>query len=476
METEIAEKMVQRGGSSNIVLRVVIIDADAGNLLSIHKALEKESVELFGATDETEGLQLVRLKRPHIVLLDMLTPQLGGMHILERILEMDPGIDVILMADRYSTESAVEAIRKGACDYLTKPIPIVKLQARIRELLSNAQLRQHSQQLESELIDAFQFEGMVGRSPLMLELFRRIHRVAPHFRTVLLIGETGTGKELAARALHRLGPRASGPFVACNCSAWTESLLETELFGAVKGAYTGAIRDREGIFEYASGGTLLLDEIGDVPLPTQTRLLRVLQNQEIQRVGSPVTHKVDVRVIAATSRNLRVMVAENKFREDLYYRLSMMEIWLPPLVDRREDLPLLERHIIRAFSAQSQKPIRGLTRRAQAVLGRYTWPGNVRELENVLGHSCIMAEGDIIDVRDLPEHLTRRHDPVNPGEGREGIVPLEEMQRRYTQQVVDRIHNKAHAADLLGISRTTLYRILAREHAGKRNGNGSKGS
>jgi transcriptional regulator with PAS, ATPase and Fis domain len=293
---------------------------------------------------------------------------------------------------------------------------------------------------------------------------------------VLLIGETGTGKELAARALHRLGPRASGPFVACNCSAWTESLLETELFGSVKGAYTGAIRDRKGIFEYASGGTLMLDEIGDVPLPTQTRLLRVLQNQEIQRVGSPVTLKVDVRVIAATSRNLRAMVAENKFREDLYYRLSMMEIWLPPLVDRREDLPLLERHIIRAFSAQSQKPIRGLTRRAQAVLGRYTWPGNVRELENVLGHSCIMAEGDIIDVRDLPEHLTRRHDPVNPGEGRESIVPLEEMQRRYTQQVVDRVHNKAHAADLLGISRTTLYRILASDHAGKFNGNSSKGS
>ena len=220
----------------------------------------------------------------------------------------------------------------------------------------------------------------------------------------------------------------------------------------------------------------MLDEIGDVPLPTQTRLLRVLQNQEIQRVGSPVTLKVDVRVIAATSRNLRAMVAENKFREDLYYRLSMMEIWLPPLVDRREDLPLLERHIIRAFSAQSHKPIRGLTRRAQAVLGRYTWPGNVRELENVLGHSCIMAEGDIIDVRDLPEHLTRRHDPVNPGEGREGIVPLEEMQRRYTQQVVDRVHNKAHAADLLGISRTTLYRILASDHAGKFNGNSSKGS
>src|ERR1700722_5416469 len=256
MANEIMKKRIHRGIGSDIVLRVVIIDADSSNLVSMRKALAKELVELFGTTDETEGLQLVRLKRPHIVLLDLLMPELGGMQILEKILELDPGIDVIFMAEQYSAESAVEAIRKGACDYLTKPIPIAKLQARIRELLSNARLRQHSQELEGELIDAFQFEGMVGRSPLMLELFRRIHRVAPHFRTVLLVGETGTGKELAARALHRLGPRASGPFVACNCSAWTESLLETELFGSVKGAYTGATRDRKGIFEYASGGTL----------------------------------------------------------------------------------------------------------------------------------------------------------------------------------------------------------------------------
>src|SRR5665213_538673 len=364
------------GPSSDIVLRLVMIDEDPDTVDLARSALATEPVEVFTTPDESEGLELVRLKRPHAVLLNLPVPESGGMQMLEKILEMDPGIDVILMAAQYSTESAVEAIRKGACDFLTKPIPAEKLRSRIGELLSNARLRQHSQELESELVDAFQFEGMVGRSPLMLDLFRRIHRVAPHFRTVLLTGETGTGKELAAKALHRLGPRASGPFVACNCSSWTESLLESELFGSVKGAFTGAIQDRKGIFEYASGGTLMLDEIGDVPLPTQARLLRVLQNQEIQRVGSPVIKKVDVRVVAATGRNLRAMVAENKFREDLYYRLSMMEIRLPPLVDRREDLPLLERYIMQAFATQSHKPIRGLTRRAQAVLSRYSWPGN----------------------------------------------------------------------------------------------------
>ncbi len=449
--------------SSDIMLRMVIIDHDDANASAALDTLANEPVEVFRAPGEIEGLELIRLKRPHVVLLDV-TAQLAGMETLRKILDIDPGIDVILMSGRYSTESAVDAIHKGACDYLIKPILTARLRSRIGELLASARLRQHSQELDGKLVDAFQFEGMVGRSPLMLELFRSIHRVAPHFRTVLVTGETGAGKELAARALHRRGPRAAASFVACNCSAWTESLLETELFGYVKGAFTGATQDRKGIFEYASGGTLMLDEIGDMPLSTQAKLLRVLQSQEIQRVGSPVIHKVDVRVIAATGRNLRSMVAESKFREDLYYRLSMMEIRLPPLVDRREDLPLLERYLVHAFAAQSHKPIRGLTRRAQAALGRYSWPGNVRELENVIGHACIMAEGEIIDIGDLPEHLRCRQDPASL---REEILSLEEMQRRYTRQIVDRVHNKAQAADLLGISRTKLYRILAARPFGK---------
>jgi DNA-binding NtrC family response regulator len=451
--------------SSNIVLRMVIIDNDPENLGLLRSTLATEPVEVFTATAESEGLDLVRSTRPHVVLLGVETQPLGGIQTLEKILEMDPGIDVIFMSTHYSTESAIEAIQRGACDYLMKPVPVVKLVVKIGELLANARLRQHSRELDCELVDAFQFEGMVGRSPLMLEVFRKIHRVARHFRTVLLTGETGTGKELAARALYRLGPRASGPFVACNCSAWSESLLETELFGCVKGAFTGAIQDRKGIFEYANGGTLMLDEIGEVSLPTQARLLRVLENQEIQRVGSPIVHNVDVRIIAATSRNLPAMVAQNKFREDLYYRLSMMEIRLPALADRKEDLPLLERYMLHSFAAKSNKQIRGLTRRVQALLSRYSWPGNIRELENVIGHACIMTEADIIDIRDLPEHLRGGQDSANLSPGKEEIIPLDEIQRRYTRRVVDQLQNKAQAADLLGISRTKLYRLLAEPDA-----------
>jgi DNA-binding NtrC family response regulator len=450
-----------------VVLRVLIIDDDLENLALMRQAFENEPVEVFVTGDILEGLDLFRTKRPQIVTLALLMPQMGGMEIMEKILAIDPGVDVILITSHYSTDAAVEAIKKGAYDYLTKPISVERFRGMLRQLLSQAQLRQYSQELEGEMIDAFQFEGMIGRSPLMLDLFRKIHRVARHFRTILLTGETGTGKEMAAKALHRLGPRPSSPFITANCSAWAESLLETELFGCVKGAFTGATQDRKGVFEYANGGTLLLDEIGDMTLSSQAKLLRVLQNQEIQRVGSPVVHKVDVRVIAATSRDLRVMVTENKFREDLYYRLSMMEIQVPRLADRREDLPLLERYMVYSFAAQSNKQIRGLTRRAQAVLSRYAWPGNVRELENVIGHGCIMAEGDFIDIHNLPEYLRILQHSAAVDAGEKEIVSLQEIKQRYTREVVDRVHNKAQAAHLLGISRTKLYRLLSKKPIGQ---------
>jgi DNA-binding NtrC family response regulator len=444
------------------VLRLLIIDDDLASVSLLRQVFENEPVEVFVTGDTTEGLDLFRTKRPQIVTLALLMPQMGGMEMMERILMIDPGVDVILITRHYSTDAAVEAIKKGAYDYLTKPISVARFRETFRQLQSHAQLRQHSQELEGKMIDAFQFEGMIGRSPLMLDLFRKINRVARHFRTILLTGETGTGKELAAKALHRQGPRPSNPFITANCSAWAESLLETELFGCVKGAFTGATQDRKGVFEYASGGTLLLDEIGDMPLSSQSKLLRVLQNQEIQRVGSPIVHKVDVRVIAATSRDLQVMVAEKQFRADLYHRLSMVEIRVPRLADRREDIPLLERYMVNSFVAQSNKPIRGLTRRAQVMLSRYAWPGNVRELENVIGHGCIMADGEVIDIHNLPEYLSVRQDPGTVDERKNEIISLQKMQQRYTREVVDQVKNKAQAALLLGISRTKLYRLLSK--------------
>ncbi len=439
---------------------LVAIDDDPQNLELITSALTQKGLKILTSTDPESGLELVLRKRPQIVLLDLVMPNLSGVDLLERIVEADPGMDVILMTAHYSTESAVEAIQKGACNYLNKPLAIDKLRQQVRKLVAAARKRQRALQLDRELLETFCFEGIVGRSPLMLDVFALIRRVGPHFRTVLVTGATGTGKELAARALHRLSPAASGPFAVCNCSAIVETLFESELFGYVKGAFTGATQDRVGLFEYAHGGTLLLDEIGDMPLATQAKLLRVLQNQEIQRVGSPAVRKVDVRVIAATNRDLRTLVAKKAFRDDLYYRLSMVEIQLPRLAERKEDLPLLQRYFVEHFAAEYKKPVRGITRRAQAVLARYSWPGSVRELENVLGNACMMAQGTTIDVRDLPERLCN---PVSPAiVEEEQLVPLDEIQRRHARRVVECVGgNKLQAAEILGISRATLYRLLA---------------
>ena len=445
-------------------MRLLAVDDDAQQLAVIRDSLAETTVELFATSDPHQGLDLVRQKRPHVVLLDMVMPNLNGIDMMNSILGMDPGIDIILLTSDYTVESAVGAIKRGASDYLSKPLSSERLREKIREIQSQAQLRERSLQLENELREAFQFEGIVGRSPLMLELFGNIRHIAPHFRTALLHGETGTGKELVAKTLHRLSPVSSGRFVAFNCSTIVETLSESELFGHVRGAFTGATQDKVGVFEYANGGTLMLDEIGELPLPMQAKLLRVLQDQQIQRVGSPKTYKVDVRIIAATHRDLRAMVAEKTFRKDLYYRLSMIEIEIPPLYQRKEDLSLLQRHFLKLFAEQYGKPIRGLTRRAQTVLARYSWPGNVRELENVLGHACIMAQGDIIDIHDLPEYLRAYTSPPALGVADAQILSLEEYQRRYVHDVVERVGNKVQAADLLGISRTTLYRLLSGKH------------
>jgi DNA-binding NtrC family response regulator len=442
--------------SKNLSPKLVIIDDDKAHLRMLQAALACDSLEIFATASSEEGFELVRSKRPLMVLLDLYLPGCDGMEMLEKLVDLDAGINVIIMTGQYNAESAVEAIQNGATDYMTKPLSITKLRNRISQLISELQTHQQSYELDLALMKAFEFEGMVGRSPLMLELIRKIRRIAPHYRTVLITGDTGTGKELVARALHHLSTVATGPFVACSSSAIVGTLFETELFGYVKGAFTGAMRDKAGIFEYANGGTVMLDEIGDLPLPIQAKILRVLQNEEIQCVGSPEVRKVNVRIVAATHGDLRKMVNERAFREDLYYRLSMVELHVPSLGERKEDLPLLQRHFIKAFSTRYDRPIRGITRRAQVVLNRYSWPGNIRELENVIGHACMMSEGDTIDVRDLPERLkATAESPEN-----QRILTLHQMKRQYAQNVVEQVGNKAHAAELLGIGRTTLYRIL----------------
>ncbi|HEY6972569.1 MAG TPA: sigma-54 dependent transcriptional regulator [Candidatus Angelobacter sp.] len=383
---------------------VVIIDDNPRSLEFVSEALARDNVRIFTASDPEEGIDLVYTHHPQVVVTDLVMPRMSGLDVLSRIMEFDPAIDVILMTAHYTSDTAVEAIRKGAADYLNKPVSVTVLRERVGGLIDSAVQRQQIMDVDDELLRTAQFEGMVGRSPQMWEMFSRIKRIAPHYRAVLVTGETGTGKDLVARALHRLSP-AKGKLVVLNCSAVVETLFESELFGHVRGAFTGADRDKPGLVEHANEGTLFLDEIGDMPIATQAKLLRVLQNQEVQRVGSLTPRKVDVRVVAATNKDLRKAISEKQFREDLYYRLSMVEIHVPALAERREDLPLLTHHFVKKFAQQYGKQIRGLTRRAEIVLARHTWPGNVRELENVIGHASMMAMGDAIDVTDLPEHL-----------------------------------------------------------------------
>jgi DNA-binding NtrC family response regulator len=450
----------EKHSPSDFALRVVAIDDDEQHLKFIATLLSQDNVVVFTSTDSQAGLSLIQAHNPHLVIVDLVMPGLTGMDLLERIVDFDPAIDVVLLTGHYSAESAVEAIQKGACDYLTKPVQGDKLQERVDSLLTELRNRQRCLELENALLDSYQFAAMVGRSAPMLETFRRIRRVAQHFRTVLITGETGTGKELAARALHDLSPVANGPFVACNCSALVETLAESELFGHVKGAFTGATQDRAGIFEAANGGTVLLDEVGELSPAAQAKLLRVLQNQEIQRVGSPAVRRVEVRVVAATNRDLRLMIAEQRFREDLFYRLSMVHITLPTLAERKEDLHLLQQHFLKRFAQLYSKPLRGMTRRAQALLSRYSWPGNVRELENVLGNACMMADGDSLDIGDFPEYIRSREPSASAQHG--VVATLAEVEKAHVLRVLETAEgNKMRAAELLGISRAKLYRVLA---------------
>jgi DNA-binding NtrC family response regulator len=443
------------------IFTVLAIDDDSQTLSLIADVLADEGLEILTAEDPEAAFETFLRVRPRIVLLDLFMPGVSGMDMLKRIISADPGANVIVISGHYSAESAMEAIQQGACDYLTKPLDFQRLRHRIASFLAEAEIRRRTLHLDQELVQACQFEGIVSRSPLMLEVFAKIRRVAPHFKTVLVTGATGTGKELVARALYRLSAAAPGVFIACNCSALVESLVESELFGYVKGAFTGAIQDRAGLFENADGGVIFLDEIGDLSLGAQAKLLRVLQDHHVRRVGSSLSRIVDVRVIAATNRDLRRMVREGRFREDLYYRLAVVELPLPLLANRREDLPLLQRYFLERFSKEYKKQISGLTRRAQGVMATYPWPGNIRELENVVGNACMMAEGKFIDTNDLPERL--RAPFTGESAIDEDLLSLDEVQRRHVMRVLERVGgNKARAAEILGLGRATIYQILSR--------------
>jgi two-component system, NtrC family, response regulator HydG len=446
-------------------LSIVLIDDNPGSLELLSVALAHSEAAVYTAANPVEGLELVRKYRPRLVVTDLVMPEMSGLEVLQQVVSFDSSIDVILMTAHYTPETAVAAIRQGAADYLQKPVKIGLLRERVASLIEAANLRRRVHAAAASGLQGFEFEGIQAKSKPMWSLFAMIQRVAPHYRSVLIQGPTGAGKDLVASALHRRS-HVLGKFVVLNCSAVVETLFESELFGHVRGAFTGADRDKTGLFELANGGTLFLDEIGDMPLATQAKLLRAIQNQEILPVGSLTSHKVNVRIVAATHRDLRAAIAAGDFREDLYYRLSMVELTVPSLRDRPEDIPLLARHFVRKFSEEFAKRIDGLTPRALLVLQRYGWPGNVRELEHVIGRACMLTDDTVVDVTSLPESLIHTEAKADAGEQSSSL--LEDQER---QLIADTLRaaggNQSEAARRLGIGRDALrYKIKRYELPG----------
>jgi two-component system response regulator HydG len=398
--------------------------------------------------------------------MDVRMVRVSGLEALETIKSYNPAIPVIIMTAYSSVETAVAALKQGAHDYLTKPLDFDKLRLTLERAMEHTRLKEENRLLRENLGQQFDSQNIIGKSPSMLKLLETVAQVAPSEATVLISGESGTGKELIAGALHFNSPRKSGPYVKINCAAITETLLESELFGHERGAFTGADRRREGRFSQAHGGTLFLDEVSEMSLMMQVKLLRALQEREFNRVGGETTIQVDVRVIAATNKNLMEQIKEGAFREDLYYRLNVVELQVPPLMTRKEDIPLLAQHFLEMFATKNRKAIKGFTPKAMDGLIRYDWPGNVRELMNAVERGVVLARSNYLDEADFPfvkdSSIQNDQDLANPAElSVQGDVPLNEVEKTVILNTLEAAGgNKSEAARRLGITRKTLHKKL----------------
>ncbi len=439
---------------------ILVVDDDATARQLLAEALRKDGHDVEIAPGGAEAIALGRAKRFDVVLTDIKMGEVDGLAVLREFRQRSPETAIVLLTAFGSMDGAIEAIKQGAYDYLAKPFKKEEVKLVVRRSLEHSRLVRENARIREELRER-QGSPLVGSSPPMLEVYKLVARVSSGKSTVLLEGESGTGKELVARAVHANSPRRDKPFVPVNCAALQDTLLESELFGHDKGAFTGAVAAKPGLFETANQGTIFLDEIGEIGPALQVKLLRVIQEQEVRHVGGTASIKVDVRIIAATNRNLAQMVKDGKFREDLFYRLNVVRVVLPPLRERREDIPMLAHHFLQKVSAANNQPVRGFVPETMALLERYHWPGNVRELENIIERTVSLAPGPLIMPDDLPETV-RQADAALP-RGDEGLLSLDEMEKRHLARVLRETGgNKVRAAKILGIDRRTLYRMAER--------------
>jgi nitrogen regulation protein NR(I) len=440
--------------------KIFVVDDEPGMRSLLKKLLSKEgySVSVFEKGDE--ALDSMSAEDYDLAILDIEMPEMNGIELLERIKQKDPALNVVMITAYGSLQSAVEAMRLGAYDYLTKPFQMDEIKLVVEKALERERLISENRELHRELEQQYSFTGIVGKSPCMEEVYELVKRVAATNASVLIQGESGTGKELVARSIHHNSRRQDSPLIILNCAALAEGVLESELFGHEKGAFTGAIRRKAGRFELAHGGTLFLDEIGEIPVATQLKLLRVLQEHEFERVGGEKTIKVDVRIIAATNRDLMAAVREGRFREDLYYRLNVVNITMPPLRERREDIPALAGHFLGKFALETGKRVERIDPKAMEMLVHYDWPGNVRELENIMERAVVLEKGDTITPASLPMPLRVEGDgeSIKIPQGTGSITEvLEDLEKQLIMKALrENGGSQTAAAGALGLKRSTL--------------------
>jgi two-component system response regulator AtoC len=449
---------------SQYPVNILVVDDDRDTRELLREVLSEEGYNVVTSSSGEEALQVGKQECFDLIISDMkLGPDLSGLDVLRAYKTLQPESEVILITAFGTMETAIEALKGGAFDYLSKPFKIDELLVQVGRALENRNLIRENRALKRQLGSQVQLSSLVGRSPAMLEVYKKIAMVSDSRSTVLIYGESGTGKELVAKAIHHNGPRTNQRFLAVNCGALTESLLESELFGHVRGSFTGAFGNTRGIFEEASGGTVFLDEVAEMSPALQVKLLRTLEEQEVRRVGSNRPIPIDVRIIAASNRNLAERVEEGKFRQDLYYRLRVIEIALPPLRERTEDVPLLVEHFLKKLEHERERTF-SVTPQALSVLVSYAWPGNVRELENALEAAVALTRAGVLTPEDLPPKVRAEfHDASRLEDLYANLPSLEELERRYLAHVLRMTReNKARTAGILGISRKTLYRMAER--------------